>query len=455
MRRYRMLTKHLLSWSILTRAIICGRCHLEKSGAPPADANLLAPHPIVPKPAGWRYAQWTLVATMILLGAVIVAVIANRYGPEASYRRGRQALLVGDRDLALRESKRLMDTVGYEAKGHLLQGLLLARSGKQDEALPWLEKASLSKPLTVEAATVAASCLSSMGRYLETIDAAHAALALDDSCLEARRWLAAAYYDLGATSHAEIELKRLSKDAPRDPRPDRLLGLIAKDAEQYGKAIVHYQETLDRDPRQPDREKILLELAEAQVKEGKFEDALTTLRQCKRSAAALTWMAEADRGLSQLEQASRRLQEAVEIDNAYFPAKLSMGKLLMDEGRVEEAVAVLTAAAELEPSNSQIHFELSQALRRAGSSERADAELGRMREIQVLHRQFTDLHVVAAQEPMNAEARVRLGELAQQLGKPQLAKTWFRAATAIRADQARANAKPKPDLNTPAASNRP
>lgn len=420
---------------------------METSKAAPhaADSNSISPLAVAVKPTSQRYALGALAVTMLVLALGIVVFIASQYGPEASYRRGRQALLSGDREMVQRESNRLRETVGYEAKGCLLQGLLLAQSGKHDEALPWLEKASLSKPLTVEAATTAANCFYAKGRYLETIDAAHAALAIDDSCVEARRWLAAAYYDLGATSHAEIELERVSRDAPRDPRPDRLRGLIAKDAEQYGKAISHYQETLDRDPRQPDREKILLEMAESQVKDGKFEDALSTLRQCKRSAAVLTWMADANRGLSRLDEASQLLQEAIKLDSRLFPAKLSFGKLLVDQGKVADAVTELSEAAELEPSNSQVHFELSQAYRRIGENGQADAELTKMREIQLLHRQFTDLHVIAAQEPMNADARTRLGELAQQLDKPQLAQTWFRAAAAIRADLARAATSSKPD----------
>jgi tetratricopeptide (TPR) repeat protein len=443
-----MLAERLLTPIPSPHAVIRERCHLEKEGVASVqpDPNSLVLQPCVPKTVNRRYPVGILAAIVIVLGLGIVVVIANQYGPEASYRRGRQGLYAGDRDAVQRESKRLMDTVGYEAKGYLLQGLACAQSGKPGEAIQWLEKASLSKPLTVEAATAAAGCFYSMGRYLETIDAAHAALALDDSHVEARRWLAASYYDLGATSHAEIELERVSKEAPRDPRPDRLMGLIAKDAEQYTKAIKHYLESLERDPRHPDRDKILLELVEAQVKDGKFEDALVTLGQCQRSPATLTWTAEAERGLGRLDKAGQSVQEAIDLDRKFFPAKLSLGKLLMDQGRVEDAASVLANAAEMEPHNSQVHFELSQAFRSLGKNEQADAELARMREIQVLHRQFTDLHVVATEQPMNADARDRLAELARQLGKPQLAQTWIRAAAAIRADRVKVNATSKPNL---------
>ena len=63
--------------------------------------------------------------------------------------------------------------------------------------------------------------------------------------------------------------------------------------------------------------------------------------------------------------------------------------------------------------------------------EQADVELRRMLDIQALEREFKDLHDTAANRPDDAEVRYRTGELALQLGKPQLARVWFRAALAI------------------------
>lgn len=382
----------------------------------------------------------------IVLGAVVVlaacagAVWWKSTGPEVGYQRGRKALISGDREVVTRESNRLLGLPEYEPQGALLKGLLLARVGKLDEAIPWLGKATEREELAVEASTVAAQCFYMTGRYLEAIDAAHAALEQDATCLDARRWLAAAYYDLGALSHAISELERISAEAPTDARADRLLGLIAKDGEQYLRAIGHYQESLRRDGQQPDRESILLELAESQVKSGKFADALVTLKDCRQSAASLTWEAECRSNLGETAAAHARFDEALELDPAYFPAKLAQGKLLLDSGKTEEAVGVLQAAIELQPQHSQAHFQLSQALRRLGKIDQADTELRRMGEIQAMEREFTDLHEEAAKKPDDADIRFRTGELARQLGKSKLAEVWFRAALAINPHHARARA---------------
>lgn len=393
-----------------------------------------------PRVKGRKYIGWVVLGAVVVLASFAGSLWWSSTRPEASYQRGRKALISGDREIVTLESDKLLRIPGYEPQGALLKGLLLARIGKLDEAIPWLGQASDREALAVEASTVAARCFYMSGRYLEAIDAAHSALDQDATCLDARRWLAAAYYDLGALSHAIAELERISVEAPADARADRLLGLIAKDGEQYLRAIGHYTESLRRDDQQPDRESILLELAESQVKSGKFPEALVTLKDCRRSAASLTWEAECRSNLGETAEAHVRLRDALELDSGYFPARLAQGKLLLDGSQAEEAVGVLQAAIQLQPQHSQAHFQLSQALRRLGKIDQADVELRRMGEIQAMEREFTDLHEEAAKKPDDADIRVRTGELARKLGKSKLAEVWFRAALAINPHHARARA---------------
>ncbi len=374
---------------------------------------------------------WLILSVMIVAGVVLVATWPRSNGPESHYQRGRAALIAGDHAGVQRESERLVLTAGYQPHGWLLRGLMLARVGKLDAALAYLKKATEHEALAVEANTVAARCLYQMGRYLDAIDAASLALQRDPACLDARRWLAAAYYDLGLNPHAVSELERISAEAPDDPRPDRLLGLIAKDGEHYGRAINYYRESLRRDPDQAEAQTIRIELAESQIKQGQFDDALATLKDCERSAAVGTLEAECRTSLGQFDAAQELLREAMKLDAQYVPARLAQGKLLLDRGETDEAAKVLTEAVQMEPLNSHAHFQLSQALRRMNKLEQADDELRRMLEIQALEREFKELHDTAANLPDDAEVRHRTGELALQLGKPKLARVWFRAALAI------------------------
>ena len=381
---------------------------------------------------GKKFPRWAwLTIPLIVVPGLLFAVRQWQYNqPESHYQRGREALIASDDDVVLRESDFLSQTAGYESHARLLRGLLLVRKGKLADALMQFEQAG-ADATALEASANAAKCFYQLGLYLNTIDAAQAALARDASAIDARRWLAAAYYDLGAVAHAVVELEQISREAQNDPRPDRLLGLIAKDSEQYLKAIGHYRESLRRDPNQPDREKLLNELAESLVKQNLFDEALITLKDCQRSASALTLEADCQYALGETEKAHDLLSEAITLDPRYVPAKLSKGKLFLDGGQADQAALILKEAVQLDPVSRVAHLQLSQALRQLGQSEKADEELLRSQEIKSLEREFTDLHETAMQQPLDAEVRFRLGELAGQLGKPELSKMWFRTALCI------------------------
>lgn len=396
--------------------------------------------PPVPPSRMIRRGGWLVLAATLGSLAVLVSNGPLPFGPEASYRRGKAALLSSDREAVLRESERLVRIAGYEPHGWLLKGLLLTRLGKLDEAIVYLAKATELDALAVEANTAASQCYYQSGLYLQAIDAARKALRQDETCLDARRWLAAAYYDLGANSHAVGELERIAASAPGDPRPVRLLGLIAKDGELFPRAIEYYRESLRRDQQQPGLQELLAELAECQVKLSQFDEAIETLKECEKSAVVLTLQAECHSGLGRFDEAHDRLRQALKLDDHYFPAKLAQGRLLLDQGQVEQAERALDEAVQMEPAISQARFQWSQALRRLGKVAQADAELRRMQEIQALEREFSDLHDAAASRPDDAEIRYRAGELARQLGKPRLAQVWFRAALAINPRHVKARA---------------
>ena len=371
-----------------------------------------------------------MMALIVVLGLLFAGRQWQYNQPESHYQRGREALTAGDDDIVLAEAEVLSRTAGFESHAKLLRGLLLVRKGKLADALTQLEQAG-ADATAVEASATAAKCFYQLGRYLNAIDAAHAALSRDASAIDARRWLAAAYYDLGAVSHAVVELEQISKEAKEDPRPDRLLGLIDKDSEQYVKAIEHYRESLRRDPKQPDREKILNELAEALVKQNLFDEALRVLKDCQRTVLVLTLEADCQYSLGEPAKAEDLLGEAMTLDPRYVPAKMSKGKLLLDAGRADEAARILNEAVQIDPRNRVTRLQLSQALRQLGESQKADEELQRSQEIKSLEREFTDLHETAMQKPLDADVRCRLGELADQLGKPELSKMWFRTALSI------------------------
>ena len=100
--------------------------------------------------------------------------------------------------------------------------------------------------------------------------------------VDAHRLLIAHYYDFGALQQAMQHCERVSELAPKDPRPDRLMGLISKDFEKHELAITHYLESLRRAPNDPEfdqQNEIRVELAEVYIRMRKYQDAKQQLQE--------------------------------------------------------------------------------------------------------------------------------------------------------------------------------
>src|SRR5262245_23791559 len=85
-----------------------------------------------------RRSKVRLWGTVIGLSAVLLAGATagvfrwRSLRPENCYRRGYDALLTGDGQTVVEESRRLLATPGFEAHGHLLAGLLYSKSGQPE-----------------------------------------------------------------------------------------------------------------------------------------------------------------------------------------------------------------------------------------------------------------------------------------------------------------------------------
>ncbi|HUQ70519.1 MAG TPA: tetratricopeptide repeat protein [Planctomycetaceae bacterium] len=383
-----------------------------------------------------RRSVWIVISIILSAVLLVGGFWWHSRRPEERYRRARRALEAGDGQAVWRESRALLKTSGYEPHGRLLAGLLHVRGGRYVNALYELQFSARDDTTAVEALTVASECYYRLGQLSEAAKTARTAIARDPEALDARRWLASTYYDLGAMDHAVPQLEWISEKATDDARPEFLLGLINKDNERFGDAIIHYRESLRRDPRQVHREQLLSELAESLVKLSRFDEALEVLRESSQTAPTLTMAADCHQNLGRTDKAQELLRSARELDPTYAPACLQEGVLLLLLGRAGDALVALEEAVRLAPQNSQAHFYLSQAYGRTGEDAKSAEQLRLMQEIRAVEREFSELHSLAAQNPEDADVRYRIGVLARKLGKAELSRMWFHAALALQPDRA-------------------
>ena len=403
--------------------------HVEIAATPPSAVNSESQPAAGPASRRWPYA---VLAALAGLGLILGWAYWNANRPARRFERGLRALIKkGERVTALREARELLGVPGFEPQSHLLSGTALADGGWYNQALEELQQVPESSALVVRALTLAAKCHYQLGQFPETVTAARKALERDETALDARRWLVAAYYDLGALAHTVEQLKLISQAAPDDGRPDRLLGLIEKDHEAYQQAIEYYQESLRRNPQPADRNDILTELAQSQIKLSQFEAALKALADCDETSETLALAAECHIALGRPDAARSAVDRALSTNPDDFTALLVNADIRLSEGLFQPVVDALQRALRQQPYNAQAHFKLSQAYARLGEREKSDEQLALMKDSQNLADEFTSLYQRATQEIGNVETRYRLGVVARKLGDLELAKIWYRAALAI------------------------
>lgn len=266
-------------------------------------------------------------------------------------------------------------------------------------------------------------------------------LARDPDDVDVHRLLAASWYDTGAIDPAIHHLRETARLAPRDPRPHRLLGLIHNDYERYEDAIGFYEESLRRAPDQPDRADVLLELAACQAKTLAHEAALETLDRLPPGTAADVLRAECLVALGRIAEARGLVAAAIARSPEDLAALVLEGTILLEDGRAADAAATFARATALHSHDYVARLKLSQALDRAGRSAEAARERGAAEGIRARREEFAELHREAWDRPYDPRVRRRLAEVADSLGRPDLAAVWRAAAAAV---EAAAAATPPP-----------
>lgn len=330
-----------------------------------------------------------------------------------------------------RELDALENTAGYTTQCHFLRGVLLLQQERFFPALDEFGHTVDDPQLRVRTLILSGEALYRVQNFQAAIGLLAQVLSTEPDSLDAHRWLAAAYYDLGLTTEALQHMVRVSELDPSDARPHRLMGLIQKDFENYAAAVKSYRESLRRNPQQPDREALLLELAECQLEMHQHQDALASLAECRPAPNRWALEAECHYGSGDLAEARRLVEQTLEAAPANLRALFLQGTIFLDEGNAEAAVKVLLQAVAAYPKDYTVRFKLGRAYRRLGDSENADAQARIADEIKRLRLQFSKLHETAAAEPNNADVRCQLAILANQLDRPDLARVWFQAALAI------------------------
>jgi tetratricopeptide (TPR) repeat protein len=261
------------------------------------------------------------------------------------------------------------------------------------------------------------------------------ALASRPGDAEIHRWLAAASYDLGDRFRAMSSLEAVTQIEPADPRAWRTLALLYKEDADRGNARAAYETTLRLDPNQP---WVRLELAETLIALGLPLEAERQLGMCRGNVPEeerITLLVRCLRARGEKEEVRSLLDRALSSFPLHPALLAERGGLDLAEGRPSEAAERFSRALQADPYDGRLYFQRGQAYSALGRKAEAERDMARSAEFNKNMAELSKLDEQACRNPTDPEVRYRLGRLCRQMGKPDLAASWLRAALACDSKQ--------------------
>ncbi|MCE9561061.1 MAG: tetratricopeptide repeat protein [Planctomycetes bacterium] len=375
----------------------------------------------------------------IRFGVILVAVagLATAYfvwwrppPPAEQLRTGRAALAAGDNATAAKIAESL--SAKYPDHARILKADIQLQQGDPKNALFHLNKVEDKGELRREAAALAGRCLLQLQNLPEAERAFQFVLSEQPDNIDGHRGLAAVYYDQGALLKCLHHLGEVARLDPMDARPHRMMGYIHTDLEARPEAIENYRAALARSLNPTAASEVREELAEQLVKLGQPAAALETLGQVAggESPRGTAARAEAEWSLGRTADAVTRLDAAIKTHPESLPLLRLRGKLYAEAGEWEHAAAMLERAVKADATDLISLHHLAMAYERLKRP--ADAE--RIRKQHETTKEslgtLTTLNREADARPWDPGVRLKLADVCESLGKPQLAAMWRRAAEA-------------------------
>jgi len=360
--------------------------------------------------------------------------------PDRVLERGIQSAEMGDWKSFEELTETLRDQEDAQNFYQFMTGLIQLNQGDLANAVKSFNKSKEEPALREESLLRMAGAYASLGMIQEAESKYMQVLEVNDVSIPAHTWLAAWFHDQGAIDFAAVHLRKLAELQPDNPRPNRLLGLSAREMRDYKQAIAEYREALKRPNLAPYvRQEVLVELADCLVHEKEYDAALEALNDKALNNIAAdpvkvqreVLLADCFTSEGDVSLALAHLERGLAINSTDLDTLIAKGGLLQVEGNLPEAILIFEKAVKHYPKDYTAQFKLSQAYLQNGDKDASQKHAELAEAIKRLYDKKTDLNRVAAADAGNAEVRYQLGLVALELNDPKLAGFWFNSAVTI------------------------
>lgn len=314
----------------------------------------------------------------------------------------------------------------------------LLERGEFEQAFQIASQIRDEKPGAAEALTVAAHALLATGQVSTAKQALERSLHLKSDQADACKMLAAIYIASGDGPRGVTMLQRAAELDPRDFRPWFAMGKVrhemgdlAESAEAYAAALARVIPAEEAKQARLGRIRVLLD---ANRDDEATPDLEMALKSWGDSAEVLGLAARRARALGETEEALQFAERALAIDSKNFDSYLVRGQVRQLAGQLEEALADLERAAELNPNHQgalQLMLQVQTRLGRGDDAERTKQRVQALRDrLALMNRLAKEIN----QRPNDPEPRYLMGKAALEGGLSTLAYQCFQAALDLQPD---------------------
>jgi len=279
-------------------------------------------------------------------------------------------------------------------------------------------------------------------QYADSLQALNAAIEMSDQAkrklVPAYQLMASIYYDLGNMQQAMESATIVSQLDPNNARIFRFIGMVQQDYEQWQDSLLAYQRHLELDPYGDHRETAIISMAEVHIKLRQFDQALIQLNRVLVTPRIYALRASCHYNLGDVQDAFDALNNALARDPAQHEAILLKGTIEVQDRSYAAATDTFVSGLRYYPRDDVFMYKLSEAYRGLGDEAKAEELAIQSKTLRTKRERFSKLNVDVIGEPANIAMRLELGKLAEEIGKPELAVTWYQAVLTIDAQNQKA-----------------
>lgn len=278
---------------------------------------------------------------------------------------------------------------------HVMQNLalLLARMGRQDEAVAWMEKIRRQQPAAIQNLTFVANLYAAMDMEAKAVAIYHQILTKEPGNVNALLLLGTLYAQDGQYAKARKMFERLVRIDRSSYLGHYYLGKLYQEQHQFDKALVAYRQALALNWSAD----LALETGGLYEKVARYSEAgalyrqvlardPTDLRARRGLVGVYLKQGDLDRAMTELKELRRYAADVPQVDFA-------IGRLLIEQKRYPEAIAKLSKLLAEDPGLHTARYLLAFAYYRQGDRGRA---AGLLRKIPASAKAYEDATLLLA-----------------------------------------------------------